>query len=346
VSRPGHDGADSLLAIAVWLLPAGRREWGQAMRAELAAVSSTRARWWFAAGCARTVVTQPAVLRRNGYPALMIGTLVTVLGWSSTVAYPPLRWGLVTLVSVLVGVSWLGRRPGILGPVAEDRAARLVRAGGHLLVGAMTIMLVLSTTSHHDPEEQAHNAVPILTVLLTSHLLGFVAVTSRRTATTGRVLATGIAAGVTIAVLCITVVLVAPPIPANIGPALAMITVAMAAAAAAANAGPRGSTERGMLAALCAGTIAALLIFILVALLSSYGPARLIPDLVPAALTPADDLANSRIEIQDPYVALLFLASLLAVGLSIASIATKQRRTPPRRDHAGRVRRGRRAISG
>jgi hypothetical protein len=59
-------------------------------------------------------------------------------------------------------------------------------------------------------------------------------------------------------------------------------------------------------------------------LLSSYGPARLIPDLVPAALTPADDLANSRIEIQDPYVALLFLSCLLAFALSAACVVTRR----------------------
>jgi hypothetical protein len=58
-----------------------------------------------------------------------------------------------------------------------------------------------------------------------------------------------------------------------------------------------------------------------VLLLSSYGPAWLIPDLVPAALSPADDLANSRVEIQDPYVAMLFLAALV---LTIASITGRR----------------------
>jgi hypothetical protein len=110
-----------------------------------------------------------------------------------------------------------------------------------------------------------------------------------------------------------------------------LTTVAMAAAVWA-NAGVRGSNERGLLAALCAGTVTMLLVFVLVVLLSSYGPPRLIPDLVPAALSPADDLANSRIEIQDPYVALLFLAGLLAVALCIASIAT--RRPAPATDRA------------
>jgi len=61
-----------------------------------------------------------------------------------------------------------------------------------------------------------------------------------------------------------------------------------------------------------------------VVLLAGYGPDRLIPDLVPAALSPADDLANSRIEIEDPYVGLLAVAFLLAVTLSVTSLVTRR----------------------
>jgi hypothetical protein len=85
-----------------------------------------------------------------------------------------------------------------------------------------------------------------------------------------------------------------------------------------------GSAHNTLLAVLCVSTISPLLVFAEVVLLSSYGPAWLIPDLVPAALSPADDLANSRIEIQDPYVAMLFLACLSAVGLTVASIAGRR----------------------
>jgi hypothetical protein len=60
--------------------------------------------------------------------------------------------------------------------------------------------------------------------------------------------------------------------------------------------------------------------------LAGHGPAWLIPDLMPAALTPADRLANSRIELVDPYIAMLLVAAVLAVALTIGSLAT--RRTP------------------
>jgi hypothetical protein len=267
-------------------------------------------------------------VRRVWYPLFTAGMLGAVLVWSGGLVYAPLRWGLVGLVSVLVVVWWLGRRTGVLGPVGAGRAARLVRAGGSALVAAIGTTFVVSIASHGDPAEQTRFGVPIFTVLLTCYLVGFLAVTSARSMATGRVLATGAGAGVAAAGLWLVAVVVAAPIPADVGMAVFLTTAAMAAAVWA-NAGERGSNVGALLAALSAGTVAMPLVFVLVVLLSSYGPPRLVPDLVPAALSPADDLANSRIEVQDPYVALLFVAGLLAVALSAASIATRSRPSAP-----------------
>jgi hypothetical protein len=52
----GTDGPGWLLAVARAALPADRREWGQAMAAELAQVAGDAARWRFAAGCARAAI--------------------------------------------------------------------------------------------------------------------------------------------------------------------------------------------------------------------------------------------------------------------------------------------------
>lgn len=90
--------------------------------------------------------------------------------------------------------------------------------------------------------------------------------------------------------------------------------------AAAWAAGRRGGAEAGLPAAVCAGTVAALLILNVVTVLSVAGPARLIPDLVPSARSPADQLANSRIDIQDPYMWLLLLGWLIAIGQCTASL--------------------------
>lgn len=141
---------------------------------------------------------------------------------------------------------------------------------------------------------------------------------------TGKVLAAGASAGIAAAAAWATLAVVFPPIPANARLALALMVTAMIAAVAA-HAGPGGDVRRGALAALCAGTVASLLIVLSVVLLSTFGPASIIPDLAPAALTPADDLAQSRNEIQDPYVVILFLSCPLAVSLSIASVVTRRR---------------------
>jgi hypothetical protein len=326
VTRSGRDPADRLLAGAVALLPAGRREWGQAMRAELAGIEAGGERGRFALGCVRVVATQPAVLRGAGYPLLMAGVVVAVLGWTSTISYAPLRWGLVAAVLVLMTVSWLGRRPGVFGPVGDGWAARLVRAGGYLLVGAMAVGFVVSVRSNGNPAEQAHYAMPIFTVVLTVYLLGFLAVTARPCVATRRVLTSAVGAGGAATALWVVAALAVPPIPASIGLALALTAAAMVGAASA-NAGHHGRTEHGLLAGLCAGTTTALLIVTVVIAMSSYGPPSLIPDLAAAALTPADDLAQSRNEVVDPYIALLFLGSLLASALTVASIATRQPKT-------------------
>lgn len=48
----GRDGAERLLNGATIGLPADRAEWGSALRAELAAIDDSTARWRFARGAA------------------------------------------------------------------------------------------------------------------------------------------------------------------------------------------------------------------------------------------------------------------------------------------------------
>jgi hypothetical protein len=316
-------GADRLLALAVRLLPAGRRDWGRAMRAESAAIEPGRERWAHAMGCVRVVLGQPSVLRAIGYPVLGVVLLTGVLRWSGGIAYPPLRWGVVACVALLLGVAWLGRLPGVLGPVGAGWAARAIRAGGCLLVGGMTAAFASAVGTHGQPQEQARAGVPIFAVLLSSYLVGFLALTAHRTGATGRALASGVGAAVATAGVWLVLQVAFPPLPTNIGGSL--LALALGVAAVVLVGAKLGSSSRDtLLAALCVSLLTPLLVFVDVALLSSYGPAWLIPDLVPMALSPADDLANSRIEIQDPYVAMLFLACVAALVLTVASIAGRR----------------------
>ena len=100
--------------------------------------------------------------------------------------------------------------------------------------------------------------------------------------------------------------------------------------------------QRG-LAALTAGTLAGLLIVQLVLVLSMFGPPSLIPDLARAALTPAEDLAQSRNELVDPYIGVMAIDFVLALVLFTASLVTRRPRTEARPRPAAE---GRRPVRG
>jgi hypothetical protein len=97
----GLDAPARAVAAAAAALPAGRREWGAAMVAELAHVPGRVARWRFAAGCLRAAL-YPA--RGAGVPVLATGAVaaLAVAGASFGVgaAVPPLRAFAVTFVAL------------------------------------------------------------------------------------------------------------------------------------------------------------------------------------------------------------------------------------------------------
>ncbi|MFI5892738.1 hypothetical protein ACIA5D_21770 [Actinoplanes sp. NPDC051513] len=309
----GRDGADRrdtaarLLSVAVRVLPADQREWGTAMQAELGALTEPDERHRFAAGCAAAVGTRPAVWRRVGYALLPAVIVAGVVLWSASIDWAPRRWGVVAFAAVLAVVAELGV-VGPLGPVGRTRAARFTRACGYLLVGVLAVELDLSI-AHKDNNDLT--GVPVLSVVLAGYLAATLATTSRRAAATSRSLLLGLAGGVIAAAAWGVVVLLAPPIPPGPNLAAALVAAGMAVAVLLA---PRRDPKAALRAALIAGTTGALLIFNAVVILSSVGPAELIPSLVPHALTPADRLANSRIELVDPYLWLLLLGWFVAVA--------------------------------
>ena len=316
-----RDAAGRVLDGAVRLLPPGRHAWGAAMRGELAAIERPGERWRFVLGCVWVAATRSAPARRWGYPLLMAGALVVTLWWTGRIAYPPLRWGSVAIVVMLVTVTGLGRYLRPLGPVGNAGAARAVRAGSHLLLATWTASMIASMVDG-DPAEQARNAVPIYFLILASYLIGMLTLTADRSAATPRALVAGLAGGVAASAIWTVRAFAVPPIPAN--PASAALMIALGMLLATATAGGRDAGVRRLLAGLLAGTVAAMLILTLVVVLSSYGPPSLIPDLAPAALTPADDLAQSRIEVVDPYLWILLLGAVMATVQSATALKSRR----------------------
>lgn len=322
-----RDRSARLLAAAVGVLPAGRRDWGRAMQAELTAVTEPRQRWSFAWGCVRAAAAEFHLLRGAVHSVVVLGTLGTLLAWTATVDYPPLTGILSVMVSVLACMCWAARRAGMLGPTGDGVIAWLLRGAGYLIAAAVAAVAVAHT--HPATLEAADAGVGILVIATVpaSFLIALAAVFAKRSAATRRVLTTAAGSGLGAAVLGLALVVVAPPIPASVGWALTL-TGAAAVSAVLTNIGRSGTTQGCLLAGLLAMATAMALIFVGVVGLARWGPAGLIPDITPHAL-PADRLAESRIEIVDPYVLILVLSAIAATALALAAVVTRR----PAADH-------------
>ena len=324
MTRPGSDAASRLLAAVVRALPAERVDWGRAMHAELASIEPSRARWSFVWGCLRATAAQYRVLRGGVHLIAVLGVVAAVFAWAAVINFAPLTWGLDLVVAVLAAVCWQGRRATMLGPIGDGVAAWLLCIGGYLLAGGIIVACVAHLNPATQSAAEKSTGSLVFAVVLASYVLGLVTVSARRSAASTRVLTTAAACGLTAALVWLVIVLIAPPIPPSVGLALALTSIA-AAAAAVMNSGRTSNPQRGLLAALLASAAATGLIVILVAVLARYGPSSLIPNITPHALTPADRISESRIEINDPYVGVLVLGCLLAAALSAVSIVTRQR---------------------
>jgi hypothetical protein len=113
------DGPGGLRAAAAATLPAGRRDWGEAMAAELAQlpVRERAARWRFAAGCARAAVLPPGGTRVAVGVAGALAVAATVAAALATGAVLP------------AGRVFWPTFVGLLGGLATLAVARSHRAG-------------------------------------------------------------------------------------------------------------------------------------------------------------------------------------------------------------------------
>lgn len=320
-----NDVAERLLAMMVGLLPAARRDWGRAMCAELEGIVVQRDRWSFAVGCATAMLRQFAVLKSLAYTVIAEAAVVGVVVWSRDFTYAPLRWGVVAIVLVLVGLATLGRVRGPLGPVAGSRSARLARGFGYLVVAGATIgFLAFLRAMEGNDVDLAHYGAPIGGAMLILYLAGFVAATSDRAIATGRTLRWGMAGGIGAVLLWPLSVLALGQIPDSTGLAVVMVVAGVIVAVW----GTAQQTAQAWVAALFAGTTGSLLTVAELIAMANYAPARMIPDLAPAALTAADDLELSRSELVDAYLYLIVIGALIALALGLASRMRRPRPTP------------------
>jgi hypothetical protein len=107
-------------------------------------------------------------------------------------------------------------------------------------------------------------------------------------------------------------VALAPPVPGNALGATALVLVSMAAAGWLARHRARWT------AVLAAGAVGSWSVVAAVVILLRVVSDRWVPSIVTQAMTPADNVRESRIETVDPYVGLGFLGLVLTLGLVVA----------------------------
>ena len=130
-----------MLRNAARLLPPGRRQWAEAVRAEAgqAPAGWPRLRWlagglWLAAREGAKMMISKVVYRLGAVAVAALTAWVVWLSWRTSPAADPQT--VTDRVRVLVGAAalvvlpWVGRRRGWFGPVGGSITARLVRLAG------------------------------------------------------------------------------------------------------------------------------------------------------------------------------------------------------------------------
>jgi hypothetical protein len=327
MSDPGaaRDLVSRALAVVVRLLPPHRSDWGQAMRAELAALDDVRARRRFALGCARAVLSDRAAMRTVAAHMIALTFGAVAFAFAISIKVAGVRIQTIAFVVVLGVLAWSGRRRGPLGPVAADGLARRVRAGGYAVLGAY-IMPALASIALVSPKHD-RSGVWVFYLALTLYLATVLFATARHTATPRRSLR--LITALTSAGLAAWWVPMLLDANVRAHPTWALLSVAAAVLLGLVVATAlRWPSQQAALAALATGVATCLLIFL--AAQSTYLLApQLVPDLghVPG-MTATGQVDQNRAEAVDPYVAeFLFGAVLGAVLIAGSSARRTVRRT-------------------
>lgn len=137
-----------LLTLAVQALPAPRREWGQAMRVELAPIEGSRARWRFSLGCtwavsviyARTIFATPEPGARGLRSAVMTGIAAAIaLVAYAAIRYPGLRSGYRFWGSSAAFLVLLFLFAAVASTLSSDTTLQAATTRRHGAIGGLVI---------------------------------------------------------------------------------------------------------------------------------------------------------------------------------------------------------------
>jgi hypothetical protein len=280
-----------VLAVALWLLPPRRVEWGRAMRADYAHLASAAERRQFAWGCLRVALGPAQILRLLRYAVVVAAAveLVRVIGATGAMRIELVGLGLL----VPPALFWLERAHPRLGLVGPGRAAPFARGvllsviGLCVVVTAVTIAVTMpaeGSGGEGGPGQALGMALVVL--LLIGYTAAGLSLTSAQTRlpTAGLIAVSllGIAAGLGWCLLMPFNQTLSVPglwVATAYALALALITVGAPAAAAGLTARRGGSQSRCAAAGAGASGLAAL-----VALAGGWSTVRLLPGLLDSPL--------------------------------------------------------------
>jgi hypothetical protein len=271
----------ALLRRSVALMPAGRREWAEALRAETAAVPADQRLAWMTGGL-RLTVREAGLRRRLGCPlafaAAAAGTAWSAWsGPSGDPAVPINRVDVIAMAVILAALPWGIRRA--CGPVAGGRLARGVRIGGYAAVLALVLVKTAVRRVADAPPNNLGGAAgawlgeAVFVAVMTGYAAVILACTARRSPAVRAAVLTGTAGGTALGVVAYALgplgfpLRFAGPWPTRLYDAAMALGVLLALCAptaaglATVRRRPAGSRAwQGAIAGLCTGAAAALVV--------------------------------------------------------------------------------------
>ena len=144
-----------LLRVLARLLPAGRREWAEAVQAEASQAPAGWPRLGWLAGGVWLVAREASMMRRVLYGA-GCAAVAAAVGWVIWLSWQPAgdpeyttdRVRILVGVSALVVLPWVGRRRGLFGPAGRSLVARLVRVAGAAALCGLGLSLIRLDRHH------------------------------------------------------------------------------------------------------------------------------------------------------------------------------------------------------
>ena len=279
----------ALLRRSAALVPAGHREWAEAIWAEVAEVPAGWQRLGWLAGGVRLTVREAARGRRPWYPLAFVAA-VAATAWSAWSGPPGdsaveiNRIDVIAITVILAGLAWIIRRAR--GPVADARLARVVRTGGYAAVLALVLAKsAVERVADAPPNNLSGPAVAwtgeaVFLAVMACYAAVILAFTARHSPALPATMAVGTVTGIALGVMTYLLgplgfpLRFAGPWSARtynavmaLGVLLALCAPVMAGRAAARRAGrslPAGAgAGQGVMAGLCSGTAAALAVAVL-----------------------------------------------------------------------------------